>query len=952
MEFAILESLEVRSEGQLLPVPGDKQRQLLAMLLVHANEVVGSERLLEALWRRPPGSGLNALQVRVSQLRKALGAGGAALETRPSGYLLRLEPGQLDLDRFEQLASEARQAGPGEAAAKLREALALWRGPPLSEFAYEEFAQSPISRLEELRLTALERRIDADLKLGHNSELVGELEQLIAEHPLRERLSAQLMLALYRCGRQAEALAVFQDARRALLEELGLEPGPDLKTIERAILNHDPALLLESVLPPPKSAPNTNLPKPATTFLGREKELAEILDLLSREEARLLTLTGPGGTGKTRLAVRAAALAADAFPDGVWWVPLAALRDPELILPAVATIFGLSDQPGRELGNALLEALGGKRLLLALDNAEHLLPQAAEAIATLREADGPTVVVTSRERLQLAGEHVYPVPPLAVGEAVELFTARARALGSRFETTATVGELCGRLDNLPLAIELAAARMTVLSPKQILERLSQRPELLKAGRGAPPRQRTLHSTIEWSYDLLDAQERELFARLAVFTGGSTLEAVEEICDAHLDTLASLVDKSLVRHGDERFWMLETIREYAAKRLDEAADGEDIRRRHGEFYERFAGEAEEGMRTPAVLSWLDRVEREQPNLRSALGRSLERADPGSALRTAAALFRYWEARSGPSEGRTWLDQALATGAGSAGDRARGSYVAARLAFFQGDLERARALFGDAAELALLAGDDQTLAVALACSGLVHAEQGERETALALTRQGQDLAAGLTDRWARAEALLAVAAGLTITGESEGGDALNREVLAIKREFGDELNVSDILNNLGYSALANGNYDEARTLLEESLAISRRLADTFRITLALGNLGLVAVLEGRYDEAIALLDEDLRLCIMRGDRRCGTEAILGLTAAHAALGNDELALRLDAIQQGLSEAMGLVNPPGHFELLERPIRRVREELDPAITRGVAEWTGEPSLEAALVALERES
>ena len=700
-----------------------------------------------------------------------------------------------------------------------------------------------------------------------------------------------------------------------------------------------------------KTLYRTNLPVPATEFLGRQRELGEIAELL-RDGVPLLTLTGPGGTGKTRLGLQAVGDAADGFPDGLWWVGLAPLHDPALVLPAVAHLFDVGDQPGRDLGDALAEVLGGKRLLLLFDNAEHLLPDAARAIARLRDADGPKVVVTSRERLQLAGEHVYAVPPLIDADGVELFTARAGALGQGFEATPAVEELCGRLDNLPLAIELAAARTTVLSPRQILERLSQRSDLLRAGRDADPRQQTLRSTIAWSFDLLNAEERELFARLSVFTGGSTLEAAEEICEANLDTLASLVDKSLVRHIGERFWMLETIREYAAERLDESADAHDIRRRHGEFYERFAREAEEGMRGASVLSWFARVEEEQANVRGAIARSLDCGDPAASLRTAAALFRYWEARSGATEGRTWLDRALATGAGPAGDRAKGSYVAARLAFFQGDLERAGALFGDAVELARLSGDDVTRAVVLGYSGWVHEEQGEREAALALMRQGQELAAGLTDAWARAEALLCVAVILLLTGDLQEGAALHREVLAIKRRFGDEQSVADILNNLGYMALLDGTYDDARPKLEESLAIARRLGDTYRATLALGNLGLVAVLEGRYKEATALLDEDLRLCLMRGDRRCGAEAILGLAAAHAALGNSELAVRLDAIRQGLHEATGIVYQPGLLELLERPILLAREQLDPEISQALAEETGEPTLEAALAELERNS
>ncbi|HKC77025.1 MAG TPA: adenylate/guanylate cyclase domain-containing protein, partial [Gaiellaceae bacterium] len=311
--------------------------------------------------------------------------------------------------------------------------------------------------------------------------------------------------------------------------------------------------------PRPRTLHLTNLPVPATAFLGRDRELADVVAQL-QDGVRLLTLTGPGGTGKTRLALQAAAEAADDFAEGVWWVPLAALRDPGLVLRHTARMVGIVEQPDRPLEDVLAELLQGKRMLLLLDNAEHLLPEATDAIAALRDLDGPKLVVTSRERLQLTGEHVYPVPQLSPPEGLDLFEARAAAIDPGFEPDAAVEELCDRLDNLPLAIELAAARTAALSPTQILERLGERLDLLKGARDADPRQQTLRATIEWSYDLLSPEERELCTRFGVFAGGATLESVENVCGADLETLASLVDKSLLRHDRDRFWMLETIRE--------------------------------------------------------------------------------------------------------------------------------------------------------------------------------------------------------------------------------------------------------------------------------------------------------------------------------------------------------------------------------------------------------
>jgi predicted ATPase len=332
-----------------------------------------------------------------------------------------------------------------------------------------------------------------------------------------------------------------------LLADLGEHRLKDLSAPERIYQ------LGDAEFPPLTSLHQTNLPIPATPFLGRDRELQELLELLSQEDVRLLTLTGPGGTGKTRLGLQAAAETAERFPQGVWWVPLAPLRDPELVLEAAAHALGAKD--------GLAEHIADKALLLLFDNFEHVVEAAAELAALLASCPNLHLLVTSRELLRVPGEQAYPVPPLEPEEGTELFLTRARAALPSFEASPAVPELCARLEHLPLALELAAARVRVLSPEQLLERLSRRLDLLKAGRGADPRQQTLRAAIEWSHDLLNEEEQRLFARLAVFRGGCTLEAAEAVCEADLDTLESLVDKSLVRVRErERFWMLETIRE--------------------------------------------------------------------------------------------------------------------------------------------------------------------------------------------------------------------------------------------------------------------------------------------------------------------------------------------------------------------------------------------------------
>ncbi len=486
----------------------------------------------------------------------------------------------------------------------MREALSLWRGPPLADFAYEPWAQAEIGRLAELRLSTLQDRIDADLAVGLDGELVGELELLVTEHPLSERLRGQLMVALYRSGRQADALAAYRAARETLVGTLGIEPGPALRRLERAMLDQDPEL---DVTPPVPAAAGSARPSPSlrarsTSFVGRKRELREMLALLSDGDVRLLTLTGAGGSGKTRLAVEATAGLGDEFPDGVVLVELAPIGDPDLVAAAIADRLGVGDRPGREPAEALAAHLRDRRMLIVLDNFEQLLAAAPVLVELLAGAPGVTFVVTSRAPLDISEERIYPVPALelpepsltsqteALGriEAVRLFVERARDVRPDFELTeanaGAVAELCLRLDGLPLALELAAARIKLLAPTAILERLGGRLDLLKAapGAGMPERHRTLRAATEWSYDLLTAEEQMLFTSLGVFAGGFTLGGAEGVAgDLELDTVdgvESLLNDNLLRTepmagGEPRFGMLGTIREYAVERLSERGDGE-------------------------------------------------------------------------------------------------------------------------------------------------------------------------------------------------------------------------------------------------------------------------------------------------------------------------------------------------------------------------------------------
>ena len=635
MEFRLLGPLEVHRHGRLVAVGGRKQRSLLALLLLHANEVVSNDRLIDELWgEQAPPTAAKALQVYVSQLRKALETGGGpdggaserVLVTRPAGYMIRLDDDQFDLHRFDRLRAEAAAAlaecNPTVASTKLREALALWRGAALADFAYEPFAQAEISRLEELRLTALEDRVDADLELSRHAELVGELRALVAADPMRERLRRQMMLALYRCGRQAEALEVYRKTRAALVEELGIEPGHEIRELHEAILRQDPRLeLLTAAAPRPRQETKTSLPAPASPLIGRQAEVRAVRELLLGE-ARLVTVTGAGGSGKTRLSLELAASLVREFAHRIYFVRLAPLRRAELLTTAISSAVGVEPAAGGQPLDALKRALQVQPSLLVLDNFEHLTESAPVLAELLADSPQLTVLVTSRVSLHLSGEHEYPLDPLPLQDAIALFTERARAVRPEFEADEpVVGAICARLDCLPLALELAAARSRLLSSKELLRRLEHRLELLTGGpRDVASRQQTLRATIEWSYELLDIDEQQLFARLAVFTGGCTLEAAEQVCGASLEQMESLMDKNLLRRSETgaevRFWMLETIREYALERLAAAAGVEEACRPYADYYLALARErvAEHDHGQHAAL---DELELELDNIRTAL-----------------------------------------------------------------------------------------------------------------------------------------------------------------------------------------------------------------------------------------------------------------------------------------------------------------------------------------------
>lgn len=562
MRFGILGGLDLRTDdGAPVDPGGPRPRALLTLLLLDAGQGVSAERLTDGLYgAQPPAGAANALQSQVSRLRRRL-APHAAIEATPTGYRLAVPPDAVDLHRFEELTGRGRAAlAAGDhsgAAALLREALALWRGPALPDLPD---AHAERTRLDELRLAAVQDRVDADLALGGGPGLVPELRGLLVARPLDERLYGQLMRALHTAGRPAEALTVYDDARRVLADELGADPSPGLAALHLELLRGD-------------GPGRTSVPLQLTRFVGREAELARIRGALSA--TRLVTLTGPGGAGKTRLAIEAARARTDpASPHArtgraeVCFVELAPLADGARLPYAVLSALGVREgfrTPAGDGTDRLLAALEERELLLVLDNCEHLVEDAARLSALLlASCPGVRILATSRESLQITGETLVPVPPLAPDPAVRLFVDRARLVRPEFEGHARVAAVCAALDGLPLAIELAAARLRTLTPDELADRLDDRFRLLSRGdRSKAPRHRTLRAVVEWSWDLLDEEERELARRLTVFPGGATLDAVEAVCELPYPEglLASLVEKSLVEASGGRYRMLETIRAF-------------------------------------------------------------------------------------------------------------------------------------------------------------------------------------------------------------------------------------------------------------------------------------------------------------------------------------------------------------------------------------------------------
>ena len=923
-----------------------------------------------------PADAANALQALVSRLRQA--AGRDLVEYLAAGYRLAVEPGQIDAVAFERRVTAARAAlVAGElarGAALLAEAAAMWRGPALADAADAPFAAGPIARLEELRVTAAEELFEARLALGEGSALVPGIEELVAAHPLRERLRGQLMRAMYTAGRQGDALAVYEETRRLLSSRLGVDPSPELAAVHLAILRGEagparpagptgnrspvplvprvppvlpvgpgrrvpptpavapparsaspetpapsvspppaPAVPLAPAVPPaaavppapaagtgPLAARTASLPAPLTSFVGREEELEQVSKQL--DEARLVTLNGPGGAGKTRLAVEVAGRRAEQLPDGVWFVPLAPVRDAAGVPLAVLAVLGvpevlrLSDAVDAALAlgplplDRLADFLAGRRLILILDNCEHVIDAVARlCLRVLAAAPEVQILATSREPLGVTGERLclvpsLPLPPAGAGPdqaqdyaAIRLFADRAAAVRLGFtidtETAGAAARICRALDGIPLAIELAAARLRSLTLAQVEARLGGRFRLLATGTRAPTaRHQTLRAVVDWSWDLLDEAERTVLRRLSVFRGGAGPDAAEQVCGpGHpagiINVVASLVDKSLViatGDTDVRYQLLETVRVYAAERLSEAGEEDQVRDTHARYFVALAERAEPLLRSPEQLRWLDELAAEHDNCSAALRYAIEHRQVDLAVRLVSCLTWFWVLLDHESEGGGWAAEVLEIAGPTAPPGLADQYVICE--------------FGAAVGAATTAAKSDSLGM-----------QADR---LALLRSALSRAAArITPDATHPMLMLAAPLAAMFAGDIAGA---RRELLALSGHRDPWVRAAGYAIG-GHLAMNEGDVAAAAGLFDAGYAAFSTVGDRWGLIVSLGGAAEVAMARGDPAAAIRVLQESRRYATEGKAANWAEMHLIPLARARAAAGE------VDAARADLEQAV---------------------------------------------------
>lgn len=964
---------QVTRDDQPIPEKGwgtHRAKTVLKVLLTHYGQTLARDQILESVWHdaRSPSATLRALYTAVSDLRSTLepnlvrAADSHFVLSTEDGYQFNSQTGHVTLDKlvFEKEIVAARsyvqKSEWQDAANAYARAEALYAGEYLPDDVYADWSSAERERLRALFLTLLLENAEVHARLGLYREAIVRCRRALELDNCLEPAYRSLMVYYDVSGARPQALRAYTECEIMLQRELGVKPTRETIALHESIKATGSEYERADV-------PLTNLPIPSSSFIGRKRELAVLQEVFAH--TRLLTLTGAGGSGKTRLALESAREQMDLYTNGVWWVELAALRDPALVVRAVAHALRVREIPNQTLVETVAHFLRNKQLLLVLDNCEHHIEASAQlAQELLSQCRELKILATSREPLGVAGELNWQVPmltlpssdsfleePLMHYEAIRLFVERAGIVNPTFSLTpqnaAAVVQVCQRLDGLPLAIELAAARCKLLSPEKIAARLDDRFALLTSGsRIAPSRQQTLRATLDWSYDLLSAQEQILLQRLSVFAGGFTLEAVEGICAEAplsprtiLDVLTGLVNRSLVqleRKGqDTRYRMLETIHEYAREKLVlRAAEGLDasreidrLRQRHRDYFIAFADQAEPKLRGIEQFEWLDRLEDDHDNLRAAWGYAIE-SDGELALRLAAALLNFWVIRA-KSEGREWLAQLVerTNEWGQSAKRAHVLGVAGRLAHAHMDFVAAQELFEQALPIARRWEDKSEIAFILLWLGRTMGRQRDHQSARLLIRECLTIYQELQDEWGIAWALFGLGDAAYYRGDYVEAKERDIQSLAIFQDLGDRFNAAYVLNGLGEQSRLQDQYEEAGEYYQQSLEFFREIGSRAAQAPPTVNLAWVSLHSRDYVRAKALLLESLRLFKMDDNKLGMTHCLPGFAALLGVVGKPVPAARLFATVQALLEDLemtGQLDPPDQMEL-EHYTAKVRTQLD---------------------------
>ena len=913
-----------------------KAAALVKLLALARGHRLHREQAMEALWpeaNRRAAS--NSLRSTLHSARKVLdpAMGGCYLASEDEWLVLC--PGSelwVDVDAFEEAAAIARRE---KNPASCRAALDLYAGDLLPEERYEEWAEARREELQRLYLALLVELARLYEERAEIEPAIEALHKAAAKEPTLEEAHAGLMRLYALLGREGEALAQYERLREILFRQLGTEPNAASRRLRDKIAVGE----LLQALPTGRlqeeelsSAGRHNLPAPRTSFVGREQEMVEVKRMLAM--TRLLTLTGAGGSGKTRLALEVARDLVVAYPDGVWLMELAPLSEPEMVAQEVARALGTQEQPGRPLQESLLDTLGGKEMLLILDNCEHLIDAVARlTIALLDSCPRVRMLATSREPLGVTGELTWPVPSLSAPdtkqsptveelegyESVQLFADRASKRHPGFKLTPenalAVAQVCARLEGIPLAIELAAARVGMLSAGQISERLGHSLKLLTGGeRRADHRHQTLRAALDWSYELLGEPERALFGRLSAFAGGFTLEAAEGVVTGGeieeedvLELLGMLVEKSLVVAEESwergaRYRLLEPVRQYAREKLGASGEAETVGHRHAEFFLDMAEEAEPKLKGSRQVEWLDRLEIEHDNLRAALSWALGREiDLGP--RMAGALCLFWYTRGYLSEGRTYLEAVARSDVIPATVRAKALDGLGWIAEPQGDYERARVAYEESLELYRSCHDKKGVANALGDLGSLALDRGDYEQATSLLEESLTLHRELGSR----EDVIGVLDGLGVLASAKGdrGPSISffSEALALSRGTGNVRRTATSLGNLGITMLVHGDPEQATPLLEESLALFRDIGDSLNIAIGLMHSAFAALTQDDYERAQMLSEESLELLQKAEDKQHIADCLEVLAGGAGAQGQAHRAARLWGAAEALREEIGV-------------------------------------------------